>query len=54
MITWDPQLYMKYGNERTQPSIDLTYRVPLENPQTIVDLGCGFSNGILEVRSMEG
>lgn len=44
MIAWDPQLYMKYGNERTQPSIDLTSRIPLRDPQHIVDLGCGAGN----------
>ena len=50
MINWDPQLYMKYGNERTQPSIDLTSRIPLINPQTIVDLGCGSGNSTAILR----
>ena len=51
MIHWDPQLYMKYGNERTQPSKDLTARIPLKNPQHIIDLGCGTGNSTAILRN---
>ena len=44
MPPWDPSQYMKFGNERTQPSIDLVNRVPLAAPRRIVDLGCGPGN----------
>lgn len=44
MPTWDADLYMRFGNERTQPSIDLLARVALEQPKRIIDLGCGPGN----------
>lgn len=44
MPPWDPSQYMKFGNERTQPSVDLVSRVPLAAPRRIVDLGCGPGN----------
>jgi trans-aconitate 2-methyltransferase len=44
MPPWDPSQYMKFGNERTQPSIDLVGRIPLAAPRRIVDLGCGPGN----------
>ena len=27
MSDWDPQAYLRFANERTQPSIDLTSRI---------------------------
>lgn len=44
MPTWDADLYLRFANERTQPSIDLAARVPVPAPQRIVDLGCGPGN----------
>lgn len=41
---WNPQLYLKYKNERTQPSIDLVSRIDAENPEKIIDIGCGPGN----------
>ena len=41
---WDPQQYLQFGYERTQPSIDLVARIPLEDPKTIIDIGCGPGN----------
>jgi trans-aconitate 2-methyltransferase len=41
---WDPQLYLKYKNERTRPSEDLIGRIKLLNPATIIDVGCGPGN----------
>jgi trans-aconitate 2-methyltransferase len=42
---WDPELYLKFGNERTQPSIDLVNRIHLhKQPQNILDIGCGPGN----------
>jgi trans-aconitate 2-methyltransferase len=41
---WDPQQYMRFGDERTQPSVDLVARIKLDNPASIVDLGCGPGN----------
>ncbi len=44
MNTWSSSQYLKFANERTQPSIDLAARLALEAPRTIIDLGCGPGN----------
>lgn len=41
---WNPDLYLKYGKERIQPSIDLISRIDYDNPSTIIDIGCGPGN----------
>jgi trans-aconitate 2-methyltransferase len=42
---WDPDHYLKFKNERTQPSIDLVSRISIEySPENIVDIGCGPGN----------
>jgi trans-aconitate 2-methyltransferase len=44
MPTWNPDQYLKFDEERTQPCRDLVYRVANENVQRIIDLGCGPGN----------
>lgn len=44
MSDWNVNLYMQFGNERTQPAIDLISRINITNPNKIVDLGCGPGN----------
>src|ERR1700674_3672309 len=44
MIQWDSELYLRYEQERTQPSLDLALRIPLEAPEEMIDLGCGPGN----------
>src|SRR5579871_2036123 len=44
MPGWDAGVYLKFGNERTQPSIDLVNRINLLQPRRIIDLGCGPGN----------
>ncbi len=42
---WDPQLYLRFRNERTQPSIDLVNRIRVNRPpRNIIDIGCGPGN----------
>jgi trans-aconitate 2-methyltransferase len=41
---WNPDLYLKFDKERTQPSIDLVSRINRENPSRIIDIGCGPGN----------
>jgi trans-aconitate 2-methyltransferase len=41
---WNPDAYLKFEDERTRPSIDLAGRIRLEDPASIVDLGCGPGN----------
>ncbi len=52
MAAWDVNLYLQFGNERAQPTIDLVSRVKVVDPKRIIDLGCGPGNstGILRQR----
>jgi trans-aconitate 2-methyltransferase len=50
MIEWDSELYLRYEKERTQPSLDLAFRIPLEAPEEIIDLGCGPGNSTRVLR----
>ncbi len=50
MPTWNPNQYLKFKNERLQPSLDLISRIELENPATILDLGCGPGNSTAALR----
>ena len=38
---WDPAVYLRFGGERARPFADLLARVPVAEPRTVVDLGCG-------------
>lgn len=51
MPTWDADLYLRYADERTQPSIDLVARIAVAQPRRIVDLGCGPGNSTRILRS---
>jgi trans-aconitate 2-methyltransferase len=44
MHDWNPDLYIQFRAERTQPSIDLVSRIDFAEPQTIIDIGCGPGN----------
>ena len=44
MSSWDAELYLRFANERTQPSIDLAARIAVPHPSRIADLGCGPGN----------
>jgi trans-aconitate 2-methyltransferase len=44
MGQWNPDQYLKFENERTQPAVDLAARTIHPNPQTIIDVGCGPGN----------
>ena len=40
-MSWNPDLYLAFGDHRLRPALDLVARIPLEAPQRIVELGCG-------------
>jgi trans-aconitate 2-methyltransferase len=43
-LTWQPERYLAFAEQRTRPALDLLARVPLANPARIADLGCGPGN----------
>ena len=47
---WNPDLYLKFKRERTQPAIDLCKRVELVSPKKILDVGCGPGNSTAILR----
>ena len=50
MAAWDPNLYLRFEKERTQPAKDLVSRIELENPKRIIDIGCGPGNSTAQLR----
>ncbi len=44
MTVWSPSQYLHFSDERLRPALDLMARISLENPVSIVDLGCGPGN----------
>jgi trans-aconitate 2-methyltransferase len=43
-VNWNPSNYLAFGSERTRAAVDLLARVPLLEPEMVVDLGCGPGN----------
>jgi trans-aconitate 2-methyltransferase len=39
--TWDPEQYLKYGDERGRPFVELVSRIFHPSPKKVIDLGCG-------------
>lgn len=50
MAAWNPSEYLRFGDERTRPSQDLVSRIRVDDPATIVDLGCGPGNSTQVLR----
>jgi trans-aconitate 2-methyltransferase len=44
MPKWNPDQYLKFAGERTQPCRDLVARIALHPVRTIIDIGCGPGN----------
>jgi len=41
---WNPELYLRFNQERTQPAVDLLKRIEMAAPRKILDVGCGPGN----------
>lgn len=41
---WDPDRYLSYADERARPFVELLARIPVADPASVVDLGCGPGN----------
>lgn len=50
MTSWNPELYLKFQEERTQPAKDLIARIDLKKPERILDIGCGPGNSSIELK----
>ena len=50
MTTWNPELYLKFGDERSRASCDLVSRIILDRPARILDVGCGPGNSTRALR----
>jgi len=44
MKKWNAEQYLLFKNERTQPAWDLASQINLEQPMSILDIGCGPGN----------
>lgn len=44
MPEWNPELYLQFEKERTQPATDLIARIEMDAPGRIIDIGCGPGN----------
>jgi trans-aconitate 2-methyltransferase len=49
MPDWNPDLYLKFSDQRARPATDLIAQIKLENPTRIIDLGCGTGNSTEQV-----
>lgn len=50
MSEWNPELYLKFKAQRTQPAIDLISRIRFKKPERILDIGSGPGNSSNELR----
>ncbi|OYD66668.1 trans-aconitate 2-methyltransferase [Rhodococcus sp. OK302] len=40
-LTWNPEIYGRYADERSRPYVELISRVAADEPSRVADLGCG-------------
>lgn len=50
MSGWNPNQYLKFAEERTQPCRDLAARIAVVNVRRVIDLGCGPGNSTAVLR----
>lgn len=52
MSTWNPEIYLKYGDLRTRPAFELASRIAKLAPKKVYDLGCGPGNSAEILRAI--
>jgi trans-aconitate 2-methyltransferase len=52
MSDWNPENYLLFKKQRTQPAIDLVNRVRDYRPASIVDIGCGPGNSTVVLKQV--
>ena len=50
MSEWNPNLYLRFREERTQPTRDLINRIRKDHADSIIDIGCGPGNSTIELK----
>ncbi len=50
MHSWNATTYLQFKNERTRPAVNLACRIPLDDPKTVLDIGCGPGNSTAVLR----
>ncbi len=50
MHSWNATTYLQFKNERTRSAVDLASRIPLDDPKTVLDIGCGPGNSTAVLR----
>ena len=50
-MKWKPEQYLIFEKERTQPSLDLMMRIEKEDPDKIIDMGCGPGNSTFGLKN---
>ena len=48
---WDPEQYLRFGDERLRPALDLLACVSHPGPARVVDLGCGAGSAMAALRA---
>lgn len=48
-VGWDPDQYLRFGDERARPLVELVARIGAVDPQQVVDLGCGPGNATVRL-----
>ena len=40
-MKWDPDVYLRFADHRARPGVELMSRIGVDEPTTVLDLGCG-------------
>ncbi|GAA4396913.1 trans-aconitate 2-methyltransferase [Fodinibacter luteus] len=51
-VSWDPTAYARFSSERSRPFADLLAQVRTDDPELVVDLGCGHGPATLTLAEL--